>query len=385
MLSCQKDKFNIPVDICYLNGAYMSPNLKAVETAGIAGLKAKSQPWNIPSRDFFQPVENLKKTFATLINSSEPHRIALIPSVSYGIATVVKNIALSSKNNIVLTDEGFPSNYYAWKRKADAVGAEIKIISAPREHFPKGELWNKAILHAINENTTAVSLGNIHWANGVLFDLKKIREKTRAVGAYLIIDGTQSVGAYPFDIKTIQADALICAGYKWLLGGYTFGLGYFGPSFDDGIPIEENWINRLDSHQFQNLVNYQNQYKPLANRYMMGEQSNFISIPMLQAALDQLLTWGVDNIQRYCESISEVAIQKLIDIGCKVEQKEYRCHHLFGVQIAEHMNMQKLKANFEKNKVYVSQRGNTIRIAPNVYNTAEDFETLVDCFVDGSG
>ena len=63
-------------------------------------------------------------------------------------------------------------------------------------------------------------MGMVHWADGTIFDLEKIRKKTKEVGALLIVDGTQSVGAMPFDVNKIKPDALVCAAYKWLMGPY---------------------------------------------------------------------------------------------------------------------------------------------------------------------
>lgn len=74
---------------------------------------------------------------------------------------------------------------------------------------------------AIDEHTALVTLGHVHWADGTLFDLKAIRRKTAEAGTWLVVDGTQSVGALPFDVQEIQPDALICAGYKWLMGPYS--------------------------------------------------------------------------------------------------------------------------------------------------------------------
>lgn len=380
MLVCQKEKFSIPEGFSYVNVAYMSPNLKSVETAGIEAIIKKNQPWKVTPDDFFSPVQNLKKSFAQLINCIEPQRIALIPSVSYGIANVVKNIKATANDNIVLAGEGFPSNFYSWKRLADETGATIKIIEPPKGTPNKGLIWNQNIIKAIDENTVAVSIGNVHWADGTLFNLKKIRTKATKNNAFLIVDGTQSVGALPFDVQEVQPDVLICASYKWLLGSYTFGVAYFGEKFDNGIPIEENWINRLDSHQFENLVNYQPEYKPLANRYSMGEQSNFIGIPMLQTSINQLLDWGVENIYNYCEQLTYEPIQQLLDMGCEMEEESFRAAHLFGVRLSPRMEMNKLKAQFQSNNVFVSQRGNAIRIAPHVYNQPEDFEKIVACF-----
>jgi len=380
MLNCQKDKFDLPDDISYINVAYMSPLLKSVEKAGIEGLKKKTHPWTIVRSDFFDPVTQVKEQFSKVINCKEPERIALVPSVSYGLGNAVKNIPAQKGQQIILVDEGFPSNYYPWEKLAEKSGCQIKIISPPKDQFPLGKIWNEKILEAIDENTIAISLGNVHWADGTLFDLKRIREKTNQFGAYLIIDGTQSVGAFPFDIQEVQPDALICASYKWLLGAYSFGLSYYGEKFDGGEPIEESWFNRLNSHQFENLVNYQKVYKEKANRYMMGEQSNFIAIPMQQLALDQILNWGVENIQSYCKNLIDPYVEKLKNLGCKIEDENYRTNHLLGVRPSDEMDLEKLKILFSEKNIFVSHRGNSIRIAPHVYNTNEDFEKLVGCF-----
>ena len=67
MLNCQKDKFNLSEEVSYINCAYMSPNLKAVEEVGIQAILQKSQPWKVARANFFDPVEKLKSTFAKLI------------------------------------------------------------------------------------------------------------------------------------------------------------------------------------------------------------------------------------------------------------------------------------------------------------------------------
>ena len=132
---------------------------------------------------------------------------------------------------------------------------------------------------------------HIHWADGTLFNLMAIREKTREHDALLIIDGTQSVGALPFSVAKIQPDALICAGYKWLLGPYALGVAWYSDYFNDGEPLEHNWLNRLQSEDFTRLTQYQEKFQDKADRYSVGESSNFILVPMLIRALEQLLQW----------------------------------------------------------------------------------------------
>jgi len=376
----QKNKFSLSPDITYLNCAYMGPLSKAVEAAGIEGLRRKCQPYQVSPADFFSEVEELKKLYAQLINASEPQRIVVVPSASYGLATVAKNTPIKKGQNIVVCEEQFPSSIYTWQRLADEKEAEIRFVKAPESAKNRGKIWNERILQAIDGQTAIVSMPHVHWADGTKYDLKAIGEKVHAHGGFLIVDGTQSIGAMPFDVLEIKPDALICGGYKWLLGGYSFGLAYYGAAFDEGTPIEENWMNRLDSENFRELVNYQSKYKPFANRYAVGEQSHFINTPMAIAALKQILEWTPEGIQDYCGELIKKPLEVLQNLGCTVEDAAYRGNHLLGFRLAENMNMEKLQARFAAEKVVVSVRGSAVRLAPNVYNDTADIERFLGCF-----
>lgn len=381
MLPCQKHLFSIPEDIAYLNCAYMSPLLKSVEQAGFEGIRMKGRPYQIEADHFFEPMQRLKEAFASLVKAGEAGRIAVVPSVSYGMAIVARNLKLPAGGNIVLAEEQFPSNFYSWRRLAEERGAELRIVPAPAPApLSRSQAWNERILAAIDERTALVTLGHVHWADGTLFGLEAIRRRAAETGALLVVDGTQSVGALPFDVQEIQPDALVCAGYKWLMGPYSIGLAYFGPAFDKGIPIEENWINRLHSEDFRNLVNYQPAYQPLAGRYSMGEQSNFILAPMQLRALQQLLEWGVPNIQAYCRELMREPLQRLAKLGCQVEPEGQRAHHLVGVRLPKGVDLEKLKAAFQEKKVYVSLRGSAVRISCHLFNDEKDVGRLVECF-----
>ena len=376
----QKEKYSLPEDIVYLNTAYSAPLSKEAEEIGINALKEKSKPYNNTGNDFFEPVEKLKSLFANLIDAPDPQNIAIIPSVSYGISIVANNIHLDEGDEIIVMGEQFPSNIYAWKRVADKYKGVIKTIDAPDETSNRGQLWNKKILDAITDKTAIVAIPNIHWTDGTIFNLQAIREKATANNALLIIDGTQSIGAFDFSINEIKPDALICAGYKWLMGPYALGVAYFGEYFNNGIPLEENWINRKNSEDFAGLVNYEDDYKEGAYRYNMGEMSNFNLVPMLTKTIAQLIEWTPNSIQKYCENISKEAIEELRIMNCFIEDDNYRAKHLFGIKLADNMDIEKLQDEFNSNKVFVSIRGEYIRVSPHVFNTKEDFQTLVNCF-----
>ncbi len=377
MLTCKHSKFTLSPSITYLNCAYMSPLLKTAEKAGIKALRLKRNPASISPQDFFTGGELLREEYAKLINVSDAKRIAIIPSVSYGIANVAANVQLGNGEEVIVAGDQFPSNYYTWERLCADKKALLKIVEAPKELSSRGKNWNERILNAIQNNTKVVALAHTHWTDGTKFDLEAIRKRTREVGALLVIDGTQSVGALPFDVQKFQPDALVCGGYKWLLGPYSIGLAYYGDAFDGGKPIEESWMNRLNSEDFTSLVNYQENYQPGALRYDVGEHSNFTLVPMMTKSLEQLNRWKPENIQEYCKGITTKAVHMLKEKNIWVEDESYRAHHLIGLRLPREFDLEKIKATLLKNKIYVSYRSNAIRLAPNVYNNEEDLMRFV--------
>ncbi len=375
-MNCQKKKFRLQSKITYLNCAYMSPLMKKVENAGKKAVSAKSKPYKISVDDFFDPPVRARKLFAQIVNSDNPDRSAIIPSVSYGMSNAIQNLP-RKKGNVIITQGQFPSNVYPWM----ASSLKIKEIKAPSGKN-RGKIWNEKILSAIDENTAAVAIGHVHWADGTRFELEAIREKTKHYNAALIIDGTQSVGALPFDVGRFQPDALICAGYKWLFGPYSIGMAYYGEMFDNGNPIENNWINRVASDDFSRLVDYTNEIRPGASRYQVGEHSNFILLPMMIKAMDQIRKWGPGNIQEYCKELVTQPLEELKEAGFLIEDPEYRSSHLFGIRIPGHANSEKVKKQLEVNRISVSFRDDAIRVSPNVYNQQKDLNKLKKALIE---
>lgn len=355
----------------------MSPNLKSVEAAGLIAVSRKNDPTSVSVNDFFEPVELLKNEFAKIINSESKNSISLISSVSYGIATVAKNIKLDKGEEVLLASEQFPSNYYTWKEKVSECNAELKLIEHPQQSV-RGREWNDYILESISEKTKIVSIGNLHWADGTLFALKSIREKLDKNNGYLIIDGTQSVGALPLDVQEIKPDALICGGYKWLLGPYSQGVAYYGERFKNGSPLEENWINRKDSQNFRGLVNYQDDYEKGMKRFDIGEKSNFILVPMLTRALQQINEWGVENIQNYCKKLVKPFKEDLHTKGFILEPDEFSANHLFGIRFPKGFDSEKVQEELIRRKIHVSVRGDAMRVSVHLFNTEEDLDQLYE-------
>ena len=177
----------------------------------------KSQPWTITPPDFFKESEEARSLFSQIISSSSED-IAIIPAVSYGIATAALNLPIKKNENVVVLEEQFPSNYYGWVENVKRTDGELIVVSRPEE----GSLTS-AILSAINEKTAVVALPNCHWTDGAVIDLLEVSTKCRQYGAALVLDLAQSAGAIPFSVKEIDPDFVIAAAYKWLLGPYSLG------------------------------------------------------------------------------------------------------------------------------------------------------------------
>jgi selenocysteine lyase/cysteine desulfurase len=380
-LTCRRDDFELPRDDHYFNCAYMGPLPRVAEEAGIEAIRRKRAPARIVAPDAFWGTDRLRELFAQLIGAAEPERVAIQPGVSYGVATAARNIHVDRGQNIVVTSDQFPGNYYAWRRLAREKGAFLRA-AGPANEPERGRRWNERLLEAIDSRTAVVAVPQIHWTDGTRFDLTAVGRRCREVGAAFVVDATQSIGALDFDQKAVRADAVICATYKWLLGPYSLSLAYFGERFDRGVPLEETWIARERSNDFQHLVEYQDAYLPGAVRYDVAERSNFFLAPIAQASLELLLEWEPRRIQDYCRSLMHDFLEEAARLGYVVEDEAWRSSHLFGLRMPESVDLAKLRDDLAERNVSVSLRGNALRLSPNVYNDEEDVQVLLGVLTD---
>jgi len=339
-------------------------------------------------------------------------RIATFPSVSYGLAIAARNLhrlpGIASKTHIVTVDEEFPNDTYAFEREAVALGLVVLAVSAtaappaaaeaeeaaagatapepvPVQVEGLGRAWNDSLLASICAETALVVVPHVHWMYGVLFDLEAIAFKCRECGALLVVDGSQSVGAVPFDFDAVRPDALIVAAYKWMLGPYSIAYGYFGPFFDGGVPLEESWMNRTNSQQFSQLTRHEAAYRPLAQRYNMGEFSEFIHGPMLESACDFLISCGgVPAMHEYIRELTEVAVGQLRELGVQFVDDEFRAAHIMGAILptgaptgGAGLDAAQFATTLKERGVHLSVRGRVLRISVNVFNDQGDLGRLI--------
>ena len=322
-------------------------------------------------------LKKIRLKLGSIINAA-PQQIAIIPSASYGLKSVVNNLPVNNGKYAITVAEEFPSDYYTilnWCKKNDK---ELKVISPPGSLSERGKKWNDKILETINIDTAVVIISCIHWTDGTKFDLQKIGERCKEVNALFVVDGTQSVGALPIDVTTYHIDALVCAAYKWLLAPYSIGFAYFSEYFNQGIPLEDTWMNKSNANDFARLTSYVDGYKPGAARYNVGEFSNFILTPMFNTALGQIIDWKVNLIQDYCSNLIKPLVQLLKEKNFWIEDENYRTNHLFGFLLPQTISSTHLLEKLEERKIFVSIRGDAIRVSTHLYNTERDIEALTE-------
>jgi selenocysteine lyase/cysteine desulfurase len=374
VIPCQRHLFDIPDDVAYLNCAYMGAIPNSVREVGLRGAALKSQPWRIRPPDFFTDAEAGRALFARMVNATADD-IAIIPAASYGTATAARNLPVAAGQRILLLEDQFPSNVYPWRELARE--RDAGILTVPR---PDDDDWTTAILAALDERVAIAALPHIHWTDGGLIDLVAVGARCREVGAALAIDATQSVGALPFDVQAIQPDFLAVATYKWLLGPYGSGFLYVARRWQDGQPLEHNWIDRRGSENFGGLIAYQDEFQPGARRFDVGERGNFHLLPMANAALEQLLDWGVAEIQETLTARTQRMAERAAALGIDSVPEERRAGHYLGLRFPGGVP-EGLADRLATAQVHVSVRGATaMRVTPHLWvNDADEdrfFEVL---------
>jgi selenocysteine lyase/cysteine desulfurase len=312
----------------------------------------------------------LRGLFARLVGA-DADGVALVPSVSYGMAVAAANLRVREGQRLVVLAEEFPSNLYPWRELARRARADVVTVARPED----GD-WTRSVLAEVDARCALVALPHCHWTDGSWVDLARVGARAREVGAALVVDGTQSVGALPLDVGTVRPDFLVAAGYKWLMGPYSLGYLYVAPQHREGTPLEHNWLMRQGSEDFSRLVDYRDAYQPGARRFDVGERSNFQLVPMAAAALEQLLAWGVEDLQRTLRALTERIARGAAGLGLEVAPEAHRAGHLIGLR-RRGGYAPAVARRLAARDIHVSVRGDNLRVSPHLYNTPEDVDRLL--------
>ncbi|MBN1855625.1 MAG: aminotransferase class V-fold PLP-dependent enzyme [Dehalococcoidia bacterium] len=372
IITSQRHLFDIPEEIAFFNIAYYSPQLNETTNRLLAGVGAKSHPWERTTAQFFDDAETIR-TLASSIFGGDRDGYAVVPSATYGVSTAARAVEphLKPGDRILVIEEEFPSNVFPWRRTTQETGATMATVP-----YPENGDWTPAILAGIDKSVKVVATSTCHWTNGAYIDLRPIAKACRDAGSILVVDATQSLGAMPFPMQEVQPDFLVAAGYKWLLCPYGFSLLYVAEQWRSARPLEESWQARSNAMDFTSLATYSDTYMPGARRFEVGEKCTPTILPGAIAALEQIGMWGVANIAETLSAINSRIAIHLEQLGFQLPDEAQRCPHLLGALLPKGQTGNLVTALKERN-IYISQRGNALRFAPHLHINGNDEERLL--------
>ncbi|MDO8972990.1 aminotransferase class V-fold PLP-dependent enzyme [Reyranella sp.] len=377
MLPCQRDLFDIPRDVCFLNAAAWSPLPLAVQEAGRIGVARKGQPWKLDADFMSKQYERARSAAAALIGA-DPADIALIPSVGYGVSTAGKVMDLPRGSRVLVLQDDHTSPVLEWMSRAEDGGFTVEQVKQPSD----GD-WTSAVLEAMTRKDAAplslVSISSVHWSDGGAIDLPRIAEAARQAGAAFLVDATHDAGVRRIDVKTLDPDFLIFPTYKWVLGPYGRAFMYVAKRRQDGVPLEQTAPARKGVAAEQKVYFRDLSYADGARRYDMGERDHFITLEMAAVGMEMMAGWGNDPIVARLAMLTDRLADGLANSGVRVLDRKLRAPHLLCLQFPKGM-ADDLPQKLAAENVYAAPRLGRLRISPHVYNDEQDVDRFVEVF-----
>ena len=374
MLGSQREQFEMPREICYLNSASYSPLPRRTLEAGRAAVGRKGQPWTLAA-DFAPRQHERARTAAARLINADSADIALIPSISYGVATAAKGLAIARGSRVIVLENDHSSPVLEWQSRAEAQGFTVETVRQPVD----GD-WTSAVLAAIERAgappVTLASISSVHWSDGGLIDLEKVTPALRRQGALFLIDATQSAGVLALDVKALDPDFVLFPTYKWLLGPYGRAFLYIAKRHQGGIPLEQTAGARRNVRAENDVYFTDTNYVSDARRFDMGERDHFISLEMAAIGMEMVADWGAAAIARRLAMLTERIAESVRDLGVLVLAPPLRAPHILSLGFKDGMP-KGLVESLAGDGVYVAARLGRMRISPHVFNDEADVDRFI--------
>ncbi|MFI4998689.1 MAG: aminotransferase class V-fold PLP-dependent enzyme [Reyranellales bacterium] len=377
MLPSQRQLFDMPRDVCYLNAASWSPLPLAVQEAGRAAMSRKGQPWKLAGDFFPAQYERPRKAAAALIGA-DAGDVALISSVAYGVATAGKILSIPRGSRVLVLQNDHTSPVLEWMSRAELGGFTVEATEQPAD----GD-WTSAVLEAIDRKGAAplalVSISSVHWSDGGALDMARIAAASRKQGAALLVDATHDVGVRRIDVKALDPDFLIFPTYKWVLGPYGRAFIYVAKRRQNGVPLEQTAAARKAVSAEDTVYFRDTSYRDDARRFDMGERDHFVSLEMAAIGMEMMAEWGNDAVVGRLSMLTAKLAEGLGNLNVRLPDTKLRAPHILSVAFPKGMAPD-LPKKLAAENVHVAPRLGRLRISPHVYNDEQDVERFVEVF-----
>ncbi|PCI68808.1 MAG: aminotransferase [Piscirickettsiaceae bacterium] len=372
-------EFNLDDEVMYLNHAAVAPWPVRTEQAVNEFCRENVTIGSKKYANWLTVEARLKKQIATLINASSVGEIALVKNTSEALSFVAYGLDWHKGNNIVTSDEEFPSNMIPWESLANQ-GVTVKKTPLKNISDPTAEL-----IKQIDGNTRLLTISSVQYASGLRVDLERLGEACRQKNVLFCIDAIQSIGAFEFDVQRYQVDFVMADGHKWLLGPEGLGLFYCRQA-----SLHKLKLTQFGWHMVEDMGNYDAttwEETKTARRFECGSP-NMLSIHALSASIGLLLDVGMETVTKNVVERGQYVINK-VNQNNSLTLLTNPDEHGNNIVVFKPSNNQTdaLFNYLTTNNVVCAKRGGGIRFSPHFYTPNPIIHrafTLIDKFLDAT-
>ena len=375
-----REQIPLLTDTVYLDNAGAGPPPNTVHAAMRQFLddwRDHGERWEQWLRDIVEA----RRLFAQLIHARLDD-IACIPNVSSGLGAIASSLQLEDRRKVVVSELNFPTNVYLWHTlKGRGLLDEVRVLKAEDGLIPL-DAYEKAI----DDRTAAVSVDYISWINGCREQIEEVAKIAHAHGALMLVDAFHATGVLPIDVHRLDADALLCGTYKWLMGPHGAAFLYVRPETLKQLqPSIVGWHGIRDS-VIARLTAQEDVFgRPfdLTHAEAAGDATRFewgtwsvIAVEGAKAALEFTLRYPPEERWPRIEKLNERLAAGLQRTKRRVTSPRLR-ERLSGILTFEISEAAKTARRLMDEHVVVAPRVNTLRVSPHFYNTEEEIETFL--------
>ncbi|MDD4914124.1 MAG: aminotransferase class V-fold PLP-dependent enzyme [Methylococcales bacterium] len=370
-------EFPLSEELIYLNHAAVSPwplrTCQAVSRFAEQNTVYGSHFYG----DWLKKETEIRSQLQTLLNAPSAADIALVKNTSEALSFVAYGLPWRAGDNIVTSNQEFPSNRIPWESLADQ-GVELRQADLNGAASPEEALFALADSH-----TRLITISSIQFASGLRIDLERVGAFCKQRGILFCIDAIQSLGAVQFDVQRYQADFVMADGHKWMLGPEGLGVFYSNPEARERLKLTQyGWHMIKDSHNYENLPW---EVHPTARRFECGSP-NMLGIHAWSASLSLLLETGMAEIETGVTA-NAFHLQQAIAASEHLQLLSDSQRPLqSGIVVFRHRSLSndRVYRHLQNHGVVCALRGGGIRFSPHFYNRFAELDAALELLKNSS-
>lgn len=361
-------------DATYLNFAAHAAIPRVALNAVQASVAAKRRPHIVDDESFFSLARSLRQTLATLIGASQDD-IALTSGAGAGLATIAYALKWSAGDEVIIADGEFPAHYATWKPMEAREGIKVQITHPQGRFVESGDL-----IAAMTPRTRVISVSHVRFDDGSILDASSLAAACKRNGTLLVLDVSQSCGAIPMDVRSLGADFIVCAGYKYLLSPFGTGFLWAKPQNADLLrPGPYNWLSQ-DVESFARLNYVDPRPARTLSRWDAAEASSIynFNLTVMESSVKFVLNATPTLIHDHNQALISYFFKQLPD-GYRLASPRQASHRgVFGcIEVGSRGNTESLYQTLRDERFVVALREGRIRVAPHLLNSTQDMDRLL--------